>query len=351
MLILKYVIIIALFGINHSFSADESDAFDLLEFRNKGRLKAFNIEPDSANKIDEEWWGLIDKTLAIMEYTSEIDESLFDDSELLFEHAINQKTELLLKTIMGSAITDQGYMLDESDFLSTGQHNSLFPYYKLVTQASGLLQDLLAKIRTEGYTPINISDLDCYENKYSYLFTYCGVPRNLFPRWFNEVFKEHEPGFRMQNPGLSIHSYDPTNTRVRFDPRCSDPASCDHSELFEILDEEIEACYGVPPGNPFRSKKPKSASEQNSIGNQHSRALGRRFGNPDAEGLSSGQKRSIKTLICRYLNALRSKYQASLASKQSCYLEVDLGETATGLSKEASDALNNMLENSKSERF
>lgn len=353
MLILKYVMIIALFSINHCFSAD--DAFGLLEFRNKGRLKAFNTMPDSANKIDEDWWGLIDKKDVIFEYTTEIDESLIDDSESLSDYAKAQKTELLLKTIMGSVLTNKIHFFDK-DEIPSNQFAPLFSYYTVIDQATDLSRDLLLKIRTEGYTQVEISDLDYDGDKYNYLFTHSGVPRYIFARWFNEVFKEHEPGFRMQNPELNIQSYDPLgqlirpSTRVRFDPKCSDPKSCDHTDVFEILDAEIEACYNKRPEVPFRYFKPKLATIGNNMGGING-ALGRRFGNPDKEGIPLSKKEAIETSISAYLNVRRSNHLSYLEMKKAGYLEVDPGEEVAELTASARLALANMERNSGSVRF
>lgn len=353
-LIFKYLIVIVFFSVNYSFSDD--DPFGMLEHYDAYRLKAFNTTPDSENKIDEAWWGLTDKNAVISEYTIEINESLFDDSDLLSEHVKALETKLLLKTIIGSAITSKEYLFDKSKIPPTSLNDPCFSYYSMIDQASDLSLELITHIRSHGYEPIDAGILYLYEDKFANLFACSGVSPCVFARWFNEVFKAHEPGFVMQNPGLSIKSYDPSEqfirpgTRLRFDPRCSDPELCDHTDVFEILDEEIEACYSKRPNVPFRYFKPKSSAIGNTRGGSNG-ALGRKFGNPDAAGLSLAKKEAIEGSMCDYLNVRRLLSPLYLEIKRRSYLEVDSDEEVSELSERAVLALDNMARNAGSERF
>ena len=352
-LILKYLILIVFFSINYSSSND--DPFGMLEYYDTCRLKAFNTTPDSENKIDEDWWGLIDKNDVILEYTTEIDESFIDDSESLTDYAKAQKADLLLKTIVGSVLTNKIHFFDK-DEIPSNPLDPLFSYYTVIDQATDLSRDLLAKIRANGYALIDATDLDHYGNKYNNLFTYSGVTPCVFACWFNKVFKAHEPGFVMQNPGLSIKSYDPSEqfirpgTRLRFDPRCSDPKLCDHTDVFEILDEEIEACYNKRPDVPFRYFKPKSPTIGNTRGGSNG-TLGRKFGNPDVADLSLAKKEVIEGSMRDYLDVRRLLSPLYLEVKRRSYLEVDSDDEVSELSERAVLALDTMARNADSERL
>lgn len=350
-----YWVVILFFTAPFGFASSEVGAFGTLEYRNACRLKAFNATPNAENKIDQDWWGLIDKNDVIREYTTEIDESLSDDSEFLAGYACANKTELLFKSIMGSVLVDKEYSFDKSK-MPTHLFDPLYLYYKVIDQIVDLSRDLFLKIRTVGYTPVDISDLDYDGIKYSVLFRCSGVARHTFARWFNEVFKEHEPGFRMQYPNLSIHSYNPSehfvgpNNRLSFDPRCNHISLCDHADVFEIFDDEIEACYNKRYEIGFRAFKLKLAAAENNKGGING-ALGRRFGNPDKEDLPLDKKEAIEASIRDYLNARRSLYSHYLKTKEADYLEVDLGEEAVELSANARLALDNMKKNAQGHRF
>ncbi|MDP4725315.1 MAG: hypothetical protein NWS47_03385, partial [Alphaproteobacteria bacterium] len=220
------------------------------------RLKAFNTAPDLENKIDEDWWGLTDKNVVISEYTAKINESLFDDSEFLYDHIKALETKLLLKTIIGSAITSKEYLFDKSKI----------PLFSLL------------------------------------------------------------------------------------DPRCSNPELCDHTDVFEILDEEIEACYSKRPNVPFRYFKQKSLTIGNTRGGSNG-TLGRKFGNPDAADLSLAKKEAIEGSMRDYLNVRRLLSPLYLEVKRRSYLEVESDEEVSELSERAVLALDTMARNADSERL
>lgn len=345
----------------HGFASDETDAFSMLEFRYGHRRETFNKEPNLEGKVEDFLLGLTKKETAVFEYTTEIDESLVDDEdelsklvdgEAIAKYSTFKKVEILLKAIMGSVLTDPKYQFDKDDIPALTLADPLFSHYTIIDQVNDLSRDLVVKIRNDGYAGIDIPDIDLYGVKYISLFNQHGITKERFVHWFNEAFSDHESGFRMQNPGLSIQHYDPSrlflkpNSVVRFDPKCIDPSSCDHSSLFEILDDEIEACYNKRPEVPFRSFKPKLAAEKNNRGGSNG-AFGRKFGNPDTPGLSLVDRTSIDLSIFEFLNERRLNQEQRLVFKASMYLEYDPDEENIELSQNAQRALDNMMHNSK----
>ena len=249
-LILNFAIIFVL------FSVTQCSSFDIIEDYNAKRLEVFNTKPYSRNKVFDEYGELKDKNEIIRDYTTMIDDAFMDDAECIAKDAQGSKTEIFLKIIMGSAI------MDKPDMYNKGKipENTYDPYFTIISEARNLFRDLVNNIRCNGFGPVNTSDLDQYKHRYNNLFSFSRVKKEDFALWFNEVFTEHEPGFRLENPDLGIRSYHPLEpvvtkgilkpdaifpritsdqklwrTPVSFDFKCDYPHLCDHSDHLKFF--------------------------------------------------------------------------------------------------------------------
>lgn len=388
-LFIFFKIMVLSFSATYSFAFDEPEdfyaKFDALENYHAKRQAAFNTTADSQNRIIV-GGELRQKKSVVCEYTMEICESLEDDSETLMHYVRYNKAEILFKAIMGSVITDK-YMLEEDDAPELKISDPLFSYFTVISLVNDLAYDFVVKIRRNGYEPVDVRDINQCRNKYDVLFKYSGVKRDVFARWFNEVFSAYEPGFRLENPNLEIRSYDPlepavtefvistknlngilkpesnsfrvipysepnlsSGVRLIFDPRCDNPKLCSHSDTPKIIPAEIEACYLGHPDN-FRRHKPRLAAKGNTKGNVKNRALGREFGNPDEVGISSREKIAIERSISVYLKERNRDYSAYIDRNLKNYTEVDLGEVEEELSEETIFTFDNTERNFKRSRI
>jgi hypothetical protein len=251
-------------------------------------------------------------------------------------------------------------------------NNPVFLYATVICSISDLSNNLMDRIRYQGYEPIDVRYLNQCGERYKNLFKDSGVRKDTFARWFNEVFRAHECGFRLENPNINIRSYDPlecvvtelapqeggikgilkppsasfriiahletymmTGTLLRF------KASSVSDDVHEMEDHEIEALY-LRPSLFFRTVKPKIAATGNTLGSMESRTLGRRFGNPNAIGIMSRAKQAIEYSMKQYVNIKKNNSLAYLDKIMKDYTETMFGEGSEALSSEGLLALQNM---------
>ncbi|MES2252121.1 MAG: hypothetical protein V4482_00350 [Pseudomonadota bacterium] len=355
-------------------SATHSFACDYIQEYHAKRCIVFNTVPDFQNSmvVDGE---VIEKSDVLCEYTMEIDDFLIDLDDLIAGRmAAPEENECVFKAIMGSWIVDKRYEFDKDDLPILSEESPFFRHFEVIRLVNDLSQVLMMKVRQNGYQPIDIRYLACYGNAYTNLFTYSGVKREMYARWFNEVFMEHESGFRLANPSLRIRRYDPLEPVItelalsqacikgilksvsavsraagRLRHRVNFCSELDESNSYAITSDEILAVYLGDPLK-FRANKPNIAGQGNTRGNLRSNALGRKFGNPNADGITKGEKEAAVGLIRAYLDARKATYSVYCDRKIADYTEADWGEE-DDLSSEAITALYNMDKNVSSGRF
>jgi hypothetical protein len=334
-------------------------AVDLMHTYDEQRCTIYNakINPQDNSAVFEQ--ALKEKQEHIVEYTMDIDEILLEPKKSFMTYPLcKENREAIFKAIMGSEITDKRYALETDEIPTVSINDPLLKYFSAICFVSELSHALMTTIRHDGYEPIDVRDLNRFDDKYKNLFSYSGVTRDEFARWFNEVFSAHEPGFRAENIDLHVKSYDSSeavvteffefpsilktdsttfpiisegmnrsDTVVRFDFDLKESSSVD------VSPEEIDAMHLGKSAN-FRMRKARIASQGNTCGNPSTGSLGRTFGNPDVADTSI-KKETAKDSISSYLK----KFHNTLHYDQMnlCYSEFDEEDIVAKLSETTLD--------------